>query len=99
MFAGLLGYRLRGVMRLSLVSGCGSSVVDLTPSTVHGVVMIFFLVMPVLVRTFGNWVLPLRLAAGDLCLPRVNNLRLWTMPCSLAFGLLSASTDGGPGCG
>lgn len=43
--------------------------------TNHGVAMIFFFLMPVLIGGFGNYLLPLLLGLLDLNLPRLNALR------------------------
>lgn len=47
--------------------------------TSHGVAMIFFFLMPVLIGGFGNYLLPILLGKGDLDLPHLNALRLWLM--------------------
>lgn len=56
--------------------------------TRHGIAMIFFFLMPVLIGAFGKYLLPLLLGLGDLCLPRVNAFRAWLLiPSSICLGL------------
>lgn len=65
--------------------------------TGHGIVMIFFFLMPVLIGGFGNYLLPLLLGIGDLNLPRINALRVWLLlPSSVCLAL---SLLGGAGVG
>lgn len=47
--------------------------------TNHGIIMIFFFLMPVLIGGFGNYLLPLLISLPDLCLPRLNALRAWLL--------------------
>lgn len=47
--------------------------------TNHGITMIFFFLMPVLIGGFGNYLLPLLLGLPDLNLPRLNALSAWLM--------------------
>ena len=64
--------------------------------TGHGIVMIFFFLMPLLIGGFGNMILPLQLGATDVTFPRLNNCSFWFLPFSLLFMLLSTI---GVGCG
>ncbi len=45
--------------------------------TMHGTIMIFFVVIPILVGAFGNFLIPLHVGARDVAFPFLNALSYW----------------------
>ena len=51
-----------------------------TITTTHGLMMIFFTVMPAMIGGFGNWFVPIMIGAPDMAFPRLNNMSFWMLP-------------------
>ena len=62
--------------------------------TGHGLIMVFFMVMPAMIGGFGNWFVPLMIGAPDMAFPRMNNISFWLLPASFSLLLISLFVEG-----
>ena len=65
--------------------------------TGHGLIMVFFMVMPAMIGGFGNWFVPLMIGAPDMAFPRMNNISFWLLPAAFILLLTSMFVEGPPG--
>src|SRR5262249_57667850 len=62
--------------------------------TMHGVLMVFFFLIPAIPATLGNFLIPLMIGAKDLAFPRIN-LASWYIYVVGAIVTLYALVTGG----
>jgi cytochrome c oxidase subunit I len=79
----LFGGLLAELIRIELLTPTASLMVDggayNTLFTMHGTIMIFLFVVPVLAG-FGNYLIPLQLGAKDMAFPWLNAFAFWMLP-------------------
>ncbi|MFW2542526.1 cytochrome c oxidase subunit I [Primorskyibacter sp. 2E107] len=63
--------------------------------TAHGILMMFFVVIPALFGGFGNYFMPLQIGAPDMAFPRMNNLSFWLYVAGTTLAVLSVFSPGG----
>src|SRR5260221_1354867 len=93
----VLGGFFAVVMRLELLTPEGDLLTSDTYNkffTLHGVVMVFFFLIPVIPAILGNFLLPIQLGAKDLAFPKLNLLSWYLYMLAAVIGLYVIITGG-----
>ncbi|MEX2353913.1 MAG: cbb3-type cytochrome c oxidase subunit I, partial [Gammaproteobacteria bacterium] len=99
-FVGLIALVLSGMMRLQLAFPETFSFI--TPNdyyqfvTMHGMIMVIYLLTALFLGGFGNYLIPLMLGARDMVFPYLNMLSFWVYLLSVIILLASFFVPGGP---
>ena len=92
-----VGAIFAGIIRLELITPQGDLVTSDTYNkmfTMHGIIMVFFFLVPSIPATLGNFLVPMMIGARDLAFPRVNLLS-WYLYITGAMITLVALISGG----
>jgi cytochrome c oxidase subunit 1 len=108
--AGTIGGAISGIMRLELAQPGIQYLTFFTQGnldasyhlwnvfiTAHGLIMVFFTVMPAMIGGFGNWFVPIMIGAPDMAFPRMNNVSFWLLVPAFALLVGSMFVEGPAG--
>lgn len=99
-FVGLIGLLLSNLMRLQLGFPGRFEFIDPTHYyqfvTMHGMIMVVYLLTALFLGGFGNYLIPLMVGARDMVFPYLNMLSFWVYLLSVIVLLASFFVPGGP---
>src|SRR5450830_100385 len=97
---GLVGMVLSDLMRLQLGFPGRFSFIDASHyyqfMTMHGMIMVIYLLTALFLGGFGNYLIPLMLGARDMVFPYMNMLSFWVYLLSVVVLMASFFAPGGP---
>ena len=99
-FAGLVALVLSALMRMQI--GFPGSLEFMDPNTyyqamtMHGMIMVIYLLTALFLGGFGNYLIPLMVGARDMVFPFVNMLSYWFYFISVVVLMASFFVPGGP---
>jgi len=86
-------------MRLQMIAPGGAIMRPQTYNslfTLHGIIMIFLVVIPAIPTIFGNFFLPIQIGARDVAFPKINLSSWWLYISGAVIVAISVFTGGGP---
>jgi len=92
-----LGGIFATLIRIELLTPAGDLVTSETYNkmfTLHGVMMVFFFLIPAIPATLGNFFLPMMIGAKDLAFPRINLLSWYLLVIGGIFALFAMLAGG-----
>jgi cytochrome c oxidase subunit 1 len=90
-----------GIVRLELMTPDGEFLSDETYNrlfTLHGIVMVWFFLVPSIPTTMGNFILPMAIGATEVAFPRINLLSLYIFifaSCFTLYAIVAGGVDTG----
>jgi cytochrome c oxidase subunit 1 len=97
---GLVGVALSNLMRLQLGFPGRFAFIDATHyyqfMTMHGMIMVIYLLTALFLGGFGNYLIPLMVGARDMVFPYLNMLSFWVYLLSVLVLTASFFVPGGP---
>ena len=96
-FMAVVGGALAGVIRAQLAA---ANLELISPNfynqviTMHGSIMIFFVIIPAL-AAFGNYLVPIMIGARDMAFPRLNAFSFWVLIPAAGIAAASFLVEGG----
>ena len=102
-FTGLLGTAFSILIRLELSAPgsqflAGDHQLFNVIITAHGIMMIYFMVVPTMAG-FANYMVPVLIGAPDMAFPRLHNVSFWILPPAIVLILASVFVEQGMGTG
>ena len=99
-FTGMVGLVLSDLMRLQLGFPGRFAFIDAQHyyqfMTMHGMIMVIYLLTALFLGGFGNYLIPLMVGARDMVFPYLNMLSVWVFLLSVIVLLASFFVPGGP---
>ena len=97
---GLVGLLLSNLMRLQIGFPGRFAFIDAQHYyqfvTMHGMIMVIYLLTALFLGGFGNYLIPLMIGARDMVFPYMNMLSFWVYLVSVLVLLASFFVPGGP---